>query len=82
MTVHTPPPFVLQPLPARPAFDDESLATRAGDFLAEVEPFLDDAPGLEKPVFLLVVGHPKPGCQVPVHSGLKKPLDAIATWLD
>jgi iodotyrosine deiodinase len=38
-------------------------------------------PSSEKPVILLVVGHPKPGCQVPVHGGLKKPLAAIATWL-
>jgi iodotyrosine deiodinase len=39
-------------------------------------------PASEKPVILLVVGHPKPGCQVPVHGGLKKPLAAIATWLE
>lgn len=38
-------------------------------------------PDSEKPVILLVVGHPKPGCQVPVHGGIKKPLDQIATWL-
>ena len=30
---------------------------------------------------LLVVGHPAPGCQVPVAGGIKKPLDAIAQWL-
>ena len=36
----------------------------------------------EKPVILLVVGYPKPGCQVPVHGGVKKPLDQIAQWLE
>jgi len=39
-------------------------------------------PGQEKPVILLVVGYPKPGCQVPVHGGVKKPLAQIAQWLD
>jgi nitroreductase len=39
-------------------------------------------PSSEKPVILLVVGYPKPGCQVPVHGGIKKPLAAIAQWLD
>ncbi len=38
-------------------------------------------PAHERPVVLLVVGHPAPGCQVPVAGGLKKPLDAIAQWL-
>jgi nitroreductase len=38
-------------------------------------------PSSEKPVILLVVGYPKPGCQVPVHGGIKKPLEAIAQWL-
>jgi iodotyrosine deiodinase len=38
-------------------------------------------PGSEKAVILLVVGYPKPGCQVPVHGGIKKPLDQIAAWL-
>lgn len=38
-------------------------------------------PASEKPVILLVVGYPKPGCQVPVHGGIKKPLDQIAAWL-
>jgi len=28
-----------------------------------------------------VVGYPKPGCQVPVHGGRKKPLEGIAAWL-
>jgi nitroreductase len=39
-------------------------------------------PASEKPVILLVVGYPKPGCLVPVHGGIKKPLAAIAQWLD
>ena len=38
-------------------------------------------PQSEKPVILLVVGYPKAGCQVPVHGGIKKPLDGIANWL-
>jgi nitroreductase len=38
-------------------------------------------PASEKPVILLVVGYPKPGCQVPVHGGVKKPLEAISAWL-
>lgn len=39
-------------------------------------------PRSEKPVILLVVGYPKPGCQVPVHGGIKKTLGEIATWLE
>jgi hypothetical protein len=35
----------------------------------------------EKPFILLAVGYPKPGCRVPVHGGIKKPLSAIAHWL-
>ena len=38
-------------------------------------------PASEKPVILLVTGYPKPGCQVPVHGGVKKPLEAISAWL-
>jgi iodotyrosine deiodinase len=38
-----------------------------------------ERPSNEKPSILLVVGYPKPGCQVPVHGGLKKPL-AKCTW--
>jgi len=41
-----------------------------------------DRPHSETPVILLVVGYPKPGCLVPVHGGVKKPLDQIAQWLD
>ena len=39
-------------------------------------------PAAEKPVILLVVGYPKPGCLVPVHGGIKKPLEQIAQWLE
>lgn len=38
-------------------------------------------PPSEKPVVLLVTGYPKPGCQVSVFGGMKKPLDQITTWL-
>jgi iodotyrosine deiodinase len=38
-------------------------------------------PASEKPVILLVVGYPKPGALVPVHGGVKKPLEAMAQWL-
>jgi iodotyrosine deiodinase len=40
-----------------------------------------ERPASEKPVILLVVGYPKPGCRVPVHGGIKKPLEQIAAWL-
>lgn len=46
-------------------------------FLSE----LCERPANEKPVILLVAGYPKPGCQVPVHGGVKKPLEAISAWL-
>jgi iodotyrosine deiodinase len=39
-------------------------------------------PPSEKPVILLVVGYPKAGCRVSVHGGIKKPLSAIAEWLE
>jgi nitroreductase len=39
-------------------------------------------PVSEKPFILLVVGYPKPGCQVPVYGGIKKPLDRFVQWLD
>jgi iodotyrosine deiodinase len=38
-------------------------------------------PVSEKPSVLLVVGYPKPGCQVPISAGIKKPLQEISTWL-
>lgn len=40
-----------------------------------------ERPSSEKPVILLVVGYPKPGCRVPRAGGVKKPLDAVAKWL-
>jgi iodotyrosine deiodinase len=39
-------------------------------------------PASEKPIILLVVGYPQPDCKVPVHGGIKKPLSAIAQWMD
>ncbi len=39
-------------------------------------------PVSEKPTILLVVGYPQPGCQMPVHAGVKKPLVAMREWLD
>jgi len=38
-------------------------------------------PEREKATILLVAGYPKPGCRVPVHGGVKKPLEAIASWI-
>jgi len=38
-------------------------------------------PSAEKASILLVVGYPKAGCKVPVHGGIKKPLEGIAAWL-
>jgi len=38
-------------------------------------------PATEKPYILMVVGYPAEGCLVPVHGGIKKPLEAIASWL-
>lgn len=38
-------------------------------------------PRNEKATILLVVGYPKAGCQVPVHGGIKKPLEQISQWL-
>jgi iodotyrosine deiodinase len=38
-------------------------------------------PASEKPSILLVVGHPQPGCQVPISAGIKKPLSDISSWL-
>ncbi len=40
-----------------------------------------ERPTWEKPVILLIVGYPKEGCRVPVHGGIKKPLDEIVSWL-
>lgn len=38
-------------------------------------------PEWEKPVILVVAGYPAAACQVPVHGGIKKPLDQISSWL-
>jgi len=38
-------------------------------------------PAHEKPSILLVVGYPAAGCAVPVAGGMKKPLEAIASFL-
>jgi iodotyrosine deiodinase len=38
-------------------------------------------PETEKPYMLLVTGYPAEGCTVPVHGGIKKPLEKIASWL-
>ena len=40
-----------------------------------------DRPGWEKPLMVVVVGHPAEGATVPVHALKKKPLSRIATWL-
>ncbi|MEK7345394.1 MAG: nitroreductase family protein [Pseudomonadota bacterium] len=41
-----------------------------------------ERPASEKPSILLVVGYPKPDCLVPVHGGIKKPLDEMSTWIE
>jgi len=38
-------------------------------------------PDNEKPVILLVAGYPAANCQVPVHGGIKKPLEGIANFI-
>ena len=38
-------------------------------------------PDHEKPVMVLVVGHPSEGATVPAHALRKKPLEQIASWL-
>ena len=40
-----------------------------------------DRPANEKPVMVLVVGHPAPDATVPVHATIKKPLEQISSWL-
>ncbi len=35
----------------------------------------------EKPVMIIVVGHPASDATVPVHATIKKPLEQIASWL-
>ncbi len=38
-------------------------------------------PSNEKPLMLIVVGHPAQGATVPVHATRRKPLEQIASWL-
>ena len=38
-------------------------------------------PDWEKPLMVVVVGHPEEGASVPAHALKKKPLDRIASWL-
>jgi iodotyrosine deiodinase len=38
-------------------------------------------PADEKPMMVLVVGHPAVDATVPVHATIKKPLDQISSWL-
>ena len=38
-------------------------------------------PADEKPLMLVVVGHPADGATVPVHATKRKPLEQIASWL-
>ena len=40
-----------------------------------------ERPASERPSLLLVIGYPQPGCQVPVHGGIKKPLAQMSSWL-
>lgn len=40
-----------------------------------------ERPANEKPVMVLVVGHPAQGTTVPVHATVKKPLEQISSWL-
>jgi iodotyrosine deiodinase len=42
---------------------------------------LCNRPADEKPVMILVVGHPTPDATIPDHAVYKKPLDQIASWL-
>jgi iodotyrosine deiodinase len=40
-----------------------------------------ERPADEKPMMVLVVGNPAANATVPVHATIKKPLDAISSWL-
>ena len=42
---------------------------------------LCNRPASEKPVMIIVVGHPTADATIPVHATIKKPLDQITTWL-
>jgi iodotyrosine deiodinase len=35
----------------------------------------------EKPIMIVVVGHPAPDATIPVHATIKKPLDQISSWI-
>ena len=39
-------------------------------------------PSHERPMILLVVGYPKPGCKVPAAGGVKKSLEQISSWME
>lgn len=70
----------LEPLPAFREYPPSEMLAHTPSpmgFLSE----LCGRPSSEKPVILLVVGYPAPGCLVPVHGGIKKPLHEIAQWL-
>ena len=38
-------------------------------------------PGHEKPIMIVVVGHPAADATIPVHATIKKPLDQISSWI-
>lgn len=38
-------------------------------------------PANEKPLMIVVVGHPRPEATIPTHAMIKKPLEQIASWL-
>ena len=40
-----------------------------------------ERPANEKPLMVLVVGHPAPDATVPVHATIKKPVEQISSWL-
>ena len=40
-----------------------------------------ERPSHEKPVMMVVVGHPEPGATIPTHAMVKKPLERISSWL-
>jgi iodotyrosine deiodinase len=42
---------------------------------------LCNRPASEKPVMIIVVGHPTANATIPVHATIKKPLDQISSWL-
>jgi len=40
-----------------------------------------ERPAHEKPVKMVVVGHPLPDASIPTHALVKKPLERISSWL-